>query len=143
MASRLLARLLIQPIKGHRVVARALRHPATFRQFSQNTRPPFINIHIESLEEDHIPVAKALSKRIVKEFEESNVTVSPTDEPKASKDAPFTVIITDRTLEIGVIDLLHFTPAIREELHISNLKYRVLLEFGLAKPEIKVPGEDQ
>lgn len=71
-------------------------------------------------------VAQALAKRICKELQEVYLNARETDKLIDSPQIPYTVVITDRTMFDGVIGLRHNKPKITEEVHVSNLKDRLL-----------------
>lgn len=72
----------------------------------------------------------ALSKRIQDELRTANMIALQSDKLIDSPQVPFTVVIKDRTLEDGVLELQHQKPRIREEVHVSDLTERILLQTG-------------
>lgn len=77
-------------------------------------------------------VSDALSQRIQRELQEVHLNAFTTDRLIISPQVPYTVIITQRTMSEGIIDLQHFRPRIREEVHVSNLRERLLVQTGAA-----------
>lgn len=80
--------------------------------------------------EERNRVSEALAKRIQSELRQAYLNASETDKLIDSSQVPFTVIIKARTLIDGVLELQHFNPKIREEVHVSNLTERLLLQTG-------------
>lgn len=81
-------------------------------------------------EEPQNKVAAALSKRIQKELQDVHLNAWTTDKLVESAQVPYTVIITNRTMSDGVVELQHFNPKIREEVHVSSLTDRLLAQTG-------------
>lgn len=74
----------------------------------------------------------ALTKRIQDELRAAHVTALQTDKIIDCPQVPFTVVIKERTMEDGVLELQHQKPRIREEVHVSDLTERILLQTGFA-----------
>jgi hypothetical protein len=72
-------------------------------------------------------IARALAERICKELNEAYLNAQQTDKIIESPQVPHTVKITERTLFDGVILLQHFKPRIDEEVHVSQLKDKLLM----------------
>lgn len=72
-------------------------------------------------------VAQALAKRICRELNEVHLNAQQTDKIIESPQVPHTVKITERTLSDGVLLLQHFKPKIDEEVHVSQLRERLLM----------------
>lgn len=72
-------------------------------------------------------IAQALAKRICNELNEAHLNVQQTDKIIKSPLIPHTIRITERTLTDGVLLLQHYKPSIDEEVHVSQLKERLLL----------------
>lgn len=83
-----------------------------------------ILVHLDVKEE--IEVARALANRIQSELRASHLNVSQTNELIESSQVPYTIVITDQTISDGVLKLKHYQPRITEEVHVSNLKDRLL-----------------
>lgn len=81
-------------------------------------------------QEDKSELAGALSQRIKKELKEVYLTAHETDKIVDSPVVPYTVIITSRTLVDGVLLLQHNNPKIREEVHVSDLKQKLMLQIS-------------
>lgn len=75
-------------------------------------------------------LAIALARRIETELKAVHLNVSQTDKLINSAHIPMTVVVTDQTMIDGVLKLKHFEPSITEEVHISNLKDRLLMQTG-------------
>lgn len=67
-------------------------------------------------------LVEALAERIQRELRESQVFSSRVDKIMHSPEAPYTVVIDDRTLVDGIVRLKHYRPKIYEEVHVSDLK---------------------
>lgn len=81
-------------------------------------------------QEEKGALAAALAQRIQRELKEAHFHAMETDTLVDSAQVPYTVIITNRTLSDGVVHLKHFKPKINEEVHVSNLTERLLLQAG-------------
>lgn len=77
-------------------------------------------------------VAEALSVRIRDSLRQVHMKVFHTEKIVFSPQVPYTVVITERTLVDGVLQLQHYRPRISEEVHVSNLVERLLTQFGNA-----------
>ena len=53
-----------------------------------------------------------------------------TDKLILSCHVPYTIVITERTMFDGVLKLKHFTPRVDEEVHVSDLRDRILHQMG-------------
>lgn len=80
--------------------------------------------------EERNELSKALVLRIQKELRDVYLNAMETDRVIDSSQVPFTVFITKRTMMDGVVELQHYNPKIREEVHVSNLTERLLLQAG-------------
>lgn len=93
---------------------------------SQSSTPrKLILLYLEEKNE----VLEALSNRIQQELKQVYLTALKTDEIIQSPQVPYTVIINKRTMIDGVLELQHYIPDIREEVHVSNLVNRILLSY--------------
>lgn len=88
-----------------------------------------ILIYLDQTADKNI-VLKALSNRIKKELHQIHLNALETDKLIQSPQVPYTILISDRTLFDGVVLLKHFEPRINEEVHVSNLTERLLLQTG-------------
>lgn len=87
-----------------------------------------IHVYLDKIGQNE--VANALAKRIQSELKEAKFNVSLTSVVIKSPQVPYTVMITEQTLDDGVLRLLHFNPCITEEVHVSNLRDKLLLQAG-------------
>lgn len=74
-------------------------------------------------------VAMALAERIRRELRQAHLNALQTDQIVYSPQVPYTVVITGRTMTDGVLQLQHFKPKIKEEVHVSNLTERLTLQM--------------
>lgn len=70
-------------------------------------------------------VARALSERIRRELREINLVTSESDELTKANDIDFTIMITDQTMNEGIVRLRHRSPKVTEEVHVTNLGERL------------------
>lgn len=75
---------------------------------------------------DKSELSNALSQHIKHELKEAHLTAFETDKLVDSPQVPYTIIITDRTMVDGVLLLQHQNPKIQEEVHVSNIKQKLL-----------------
>lgn len=75
-------------------------------------------------------VTEALARRIQSELRQVHLNALETDKLIASSHVPYTVVITERTLVDGVLELLHHNPRVKEEVHVSSLTDRLLMQSG-------------
>lgn len=75
-------------------------------------------------------LAQALSERICHELREVHLNAQQTDKIIESPHVPYTVVITERTLFDGVTRLQHYKPRIDEEVHVGDLRDRILQQMG-------------
>lgn len=75
-------------------------------------------------------LARALSERICHELREAHLNAQPTDKMVESPHVPYTIVITERTMLDGVARMQHYKPRIYEEVHVSDLKERILQQMG-------------
>lgn len=81
--------------------------------------------------EERNKISEALARRIQRELRAAHLNAHvETDSRVVSAQVPYTVVITRRTLEDGVLDLEYQNPKIREEVHVSNLTERLLHQTG-------------
>lgn len=80
-------------------------------------------------QEDKTEHSKVLSQLIEKELKKVYLTAYETDKIVESSQVPYTVIITSRTLVDGVLLLQHYNPKIQEEVLVSDLKRKLLLQM--------------
>lgn len=81
-------------------------------------------------QQDKTELSQALSQRIKKELKEAYLTAHEIDEIFDSPQVPYTVIITNRTLVDGVLLLQHYNTKIREEVHVSDLKQKLVIQIS-------------
>lgn len=81
-----------------------------------------VNIHLATSVK--CPVSQTLAKRIEADLKSAHFQVSQINKLNEAPKA-FTVIITDRTLEDGVLKLQHIFPNLAEEVHVSDLRDRL------------------
>lgn len=93
---------------------------------------PVIRTQMESIEDKQTLLAEALWKRIADELKESNVEVLHPSSEADGKEL-FSIIISDKTLDYGIVYLQHIKPKVREEIHVSSLRDNILMKLGLIK----------
>lgn len=86
----------------------------------------FILVYLEEKNE----LSEALARRIQRDLKENYFNAQEIDKIIQSSQVPYTVIINKRTLTDGVLELKHYNPDIKEEVHVSNLIERLLLQTG-------------
>lgn len=79
---------------------------------------------------NEMKILSTLSKRIKKELNQVYLNALETDKLIESPQVPYTVIITQQTLFDGILKLKHFEPKINEEVHVTQLTDRLLLQTG-------------
>lgn len=99
----------------------------TFSQFRPNPTRRLVLIYSEYKSK----LSGALSKRIQDELKAAHITALQTEKIIDCPQVPFTVVIKERTLDDGVIELQHHKPKIREEVHVSDLTERIQLQTGI------------
>lgn len=80
-------------------------------------------------------ITEALAVRIQRELKSVYLNAMQTDKLIESAHVPYSIIINKRTLQDGVLELKHFDPRIKEEVHVTNLKERLLLQTGAIMPK--------
>lgn len=80
--------------------------------------------------EERSKLSEALAKRIQNDLRKVHLNALETDKIVQSSQVPYTVIINKRTLIDGVLELLHYNPNVKEEVHVSNLTEKLLLQTG-------------
>lgn len=98
----------------------------TFSQFRPNPTRKLILIYSEYQSK----LSEALSKRIQEDLKAAHMVALQTDKVIDCPQVPFTVVIKERTMEDGVLELQHQKPRIREEVHVRDLTGRILLQTG-------------
>lgn len=73
-----------------------------------------------------IQVAQALADRIKRELKSIELDVSKIDKLGEPLDAPFTVVITDQTMNDGILKLRYRIPKVTEEVHVTSLGERLI-----------------
>lgn len=89
--------------------------------------PPkkFILIYLE----ERSKLSEALAKRIQNDLKENDLNAQETDKIFESSQVPYTIIISKRTLIDGVLEVKHYHPSVKEEVHVSNLVNNLLNNF--------------
>lgn len=76
-------------------------------------------------------LTEALAKRIQHELRQAHLNAMETDMVVESAKVPYTIIISRRTLSDGVLYLQHYSPKIKEEVHVSNLTEKILQQTNI------------
>lgn len=71
-------------------------------------------------------LTQALSERICRDLRDVHRYAQLSEKIIDSPYVPFTIMVTERTLQDGVVMLRHFNPRISEQVHISDLKDKIL-----------------
>lgn len=78
-------------------------------------------------------LSQALADRIKRELRQVNLNAFKTEKLIYSSQVPYTVIITKETLKDGILKLQHHNPKQCEQVHVSDLPERLLLETNMLR----------
>lgn len=75
-------------------------------------------------------LTEALARRICEELRRSHLHAHQTDMIVQSSQVHYNVVITERTLNDGILKLMHHKPKIAEEIHVSDLLKRITPQWS-------------